>query len=1683
MPRLSVSQLTELRAYADASDRVGYYTYLEDHGFSYAGLALGVVEQDTVSGRFAVAFMTQRATELGITLTSDLIEAIGVDLMNADLDAREASGGEVLKYDVIWRYHTQTFEFHGLDADAWTANSLLQVSGELAFYAPSTARTITWTGLRDGGSFVQFVEAIDMLGAYPINAEAREWVGRVKQILSEKGDYILTGQEVDPLEKAAVELLKHIDGRIDAAIGQARFGNYCFPADTTILVSTTKTERIADLRVGDTVLAFDAAAEMGRGALVEKRVVRLYRNTTTEWLKLSWMENGEPRELVVTPGHRFLTETGAFEKIGDMLENGRARIVLASGVVVEATAEKIVYSQETAGLFERARTYGVSSGNAALAPVEQDAWQSYNFEVEDLHTYVAEGVRVHNDSQVYIDTAGAIGQAFGTQLGQMLTEGESQFVQLAAGTALGVVTRNLAEIIEDAGYHAFTGNQMNFGASLSQAVRQLDDIGVDFANAAIGTASSFLMAELGESLGLDGFGASLFNVSASAYTGSVLNQALSNIAAGRTILQGADFTNALSVLPGTVGTFFGSSLAQQVLPAETVAGTIGGSLGSVAGSALGSSFVGSVFGSATSVLGNFLLPGIGSFFGSIIGTFLGDLFADEPDPHAAIDLFMRTGLSADRGGLLEVVAQWKSVDGFPHDATTAWAEAVHNLSLEYVRTVGGFDYANAKVSGLEISQEAIDQFGLSPNELVRVLQQMNITVDGSDNLHYFVNGIEVGSAERMVDGAIAGFIKDAQVIGGDLLLQRAAANSAASDTATLSGDMAVAEQYAKYLNSRDAINALIVAQPDSVFAASWAITLAQANDLGLSRTNVTDFHGGLGGFLASLAHAGVSVTPDDVSIWRDNATGMAKIDIRVDADFQMPGIVDVFADTVQVVDENGGRVLRLGFWNAMSGVGYNDVTGQQWVNGVAEITGQTAGRDLWIAGDNANHRFVDSGTRYIGVGDAEIISSDDILVGGAGADQLDGAEGWDWIVGGGGNDVLNGGSEADTLLGGDGNDILNGGFDLDYLEGGAGADILNGGDYGLDWDTAGYAGSNAAVNINLSAHTAYGGHADGDQLNGILNLVGSDYDDHLTGNEYRNVLEGGAGADVLDGGWNTASDIYDFASYFRSSEGVTASLADRSVNTGDAAGDVYINIRALEGSAFGDILIGDANDNPLWGHGGDDVLIVGEGADLAYGGFGFDVMSYRTLNYGIVLNLQDWNSSSAVVVDDGALGVEAFEGTGFNDTLIGRNTSAEPSGASENDVLYGLAGNDALLGNAGSDLLDGGKGNDMLYGGANDDNLYGGFGNDHVFGEDGNDRIFVEAEDGADEIDGGGGSDHLYLSRAGYDVAFTFSLANPSVKQYLADGTTIVNIESLEYHGGNLVDTVEGGTGDDTIYGYGADDILKGASGNDGLYGGAGNDRLYGGSGNDWLDGGASANGGWNDLYGEDGDDTYNIASWTGNTYIDEQGHSGNDRVLFRDLELWAISVEWDAGYTHLEVSDGTGSMTHIHSPSAFESFAFERADRVFGGLLAGGPGASNDVFHGGGSDDLAYGGDGNDEIYGQAGDDLIVSDGGNDGLYGGAGNDRLYGGSGNDWLDGGSGDDVFVFEESFGQDRIGSFEYSRDHIDLSSVGAISDWNDLLDHHLYEVDGNAVIDDGAGNTITFDGLHKAALTDSDFIFA
>jgi len=357
-------------------------------------------------------------------------------------------------------------------------------------------------------------------------------------------------------------------------------------------------------------------------------------------------------------------------------------------------------------------------------------------------------------------------------------------------------------------------------------------------------------------------------------------------------------------------------------------------------------------------------------------------------------------------------------------------------------------------------------------------------------------------------------------------------------------------------------------------------------------------------------------------------------------------------------------------------------------------------------------------------------AGDDTLAGGSGGDTLDGGDGsdtasyegsWSGVSvnlstgqGSGGHaqgDALSNienveGSDFDDALTGDaGVNTLSGGDGDDVLAGGAGGDRLIG---GLGSDTAGYQDSDSAVTIDLQADTAAGGHATGDDLDGIENLIGSDHADTLTGDGNDNVLTGGAGGDTLTGGLGS-----DTVSYSGSDAGVTVDLLSDTATGGHASGDDLDGIENLTGSGHDDTLTGD---------GGDNILAGGAGNDVLTGGAGIDAADYQ-------------DSQGAVTVDlsqtDGSGNVTASVGSDEQDVL---NGIEDVIGSAYGDLLTGDDGVNVLDGGSGSDTLTGGAGGDILSGGSGD------YGDYTITGDDTSatvtDTNAADGDDGADSLDG-----------------------------------------------------------------------------------------------------------------------------------------------------------------------------------------------------------------------------------------------------------------------------------------------------------------------------------------------------------
>ena len=67
---------------------------------------------------------------------------------------------------------------------------------------------------------------------------------------------------------------------------------------------------------------------------------------------------------------------------------GQIELVHKDGAIITAYAQMIAYNEETKSQFEQCSHVQTRTlGNLAMQEASPTGWQTYNFEVEDLHLY------------------------------------------------------------------------------------------------------------------------------------------------------------------------------------------------------------------------------------------------------------------------------------------------------------------------------------------------------------------------------------------------------------------------------------------------------------------------------------------------------------------------------------------------------------------------------------------------------------------------------------------------------------------------------------------------------------------------------------------------------------------------------------------------------------------------------------------------------------------------------------------------------------------------------------------------------------------------------------------------------------------------------------------------------------------------------------------------------------------------------------------------------------------------------------------------------------------------------------------------------------------------------------------------------------------------------------------------
>lgn len=1190
----------------------------------------------------------------------------------------------------------------------------------------------------------------------------------------------------------------------------------------------------------------------------------------------------------------------------------------------------------------------ISVAGDVTAGIDVATGQTYDFE---------QALSKYHISLAQNSASAQIGGLIGSSLGGVFAKGNE---------AKGIVYSSvLGEIGERLGA-SLVANQYGETVVSAATVGGLEvfghDVAIRAAQATVGSISSWLSMELGEALGLKGFGAELFTTGASSVTNQVLSN-LANVSVGPAkIFNGLNPEAVVSEEPVTsinwnllgnaVGSFLGAKLGAMVVSPQTQAGvalsSVGaavggfalgvGASGSAASIAVGTYISGLLGGSAIggSSVGawmafNVITPGIGVFIGFVLGALIGNLFGKKKPkiPSASAETVLQIPYARYELGTITVTNNGN------RDLVTSMATTARD-TLNGLIAMVAYTNSTANVSNLN-GATTTQAYGHTANQI-----------------YVKINGVQTNfaSADQAVEFGTLAAIRNTKIVGGDIFAKRVIARSPAADLTSLTGDLQIASDYRFYASNRDLVNSFITgayatltqweqdfyghpphklvidklqahgvtalttdelslyntykptidkilgALGNQVLANPWIITLQRVSELGLDKWTPSDFYGGLQGFLSNFDPTGNGVTFETANFQWNGTFFDVSVAGGTEGLFSILPQASTDGRTVTI---NGLDKIAYTWVNAGAATSGNDYMEYRWSSAGVTLDDNHS-EQRWVP---PNYHIESDEGHYETI---TVSGGDDIFIGSQYNDALDGRSGWDWLDGQGGNDVLSGGAQNDVLLGGSGTDRMYGGDGDDYMAGGDGDDRFN------DWNDP----------MNNAANGFLWGGAGNDTLvggGGMDDAYGETGDDIFIVDQ-----DGGAVWDWFEGG-----DGSDTASFERFTVGVTADMRGQNVIYGDG----WSSIENITGSNLDDWFAGDTGANILKGgagadrlHGwdGDDILEGGAGADWLDGGAGWDTLSYAGSSAGVYIDLTTG---------------EAFFGDAEGDTwtnilgVRGSQLADQLKGDQWGDILEGLGGDDWLVATPGGGLFDGGDGKDFA--------------------------DFSEATAAVT----------LYL---GFYTSTGQSSGSGSAGW--ANGMTFTSIEGVV--GTAYADTLSAGDGDQTF---------------------------VGGAGNDYLAGGAGA-------------DTYVFGRGDGFDIIDEDNTGWNVLSIGEGVTFDNLWIETLGTPTWLTVgirgtSDSIRTINNftVTANNKLKSIDMNGAGRLDIGLVTHAMAGedNDDVLYGAaGRGDLIFGNNGNDVIYG-------VQTG-----YTDQTGDIIVGGLGNDTINTSGGDDQFAYDRA-GKDINGN--------------------------------------------------------------
>ena len=1420
------------------------------------------------------------------------------------------------------------------------------------------------------------------------------------------GSYALAGSAAN--ENAESYYLEGIDDFV------ARYAD-CFAAGSLVKMSDGRLKPIENIVIGESVAAYDPSGRECAG-----EVVRLFIRPAQKFVEL---DDG----LVTTPEHPFLTEDGVYLAIEEAALRGK-RVLRDDGTKKEVT----------------------------LRPVDLEALPDknrYNFEVKTHNNYVVNGYRVHNESawdfipfgaklikspltsedggtiwfyrdpktgeevrlywedtdgdgntdlaikrneddRVEIERAdtensagfdyGALGRLFGTVLGNLIGS-DALIINGVQGVVLTAIGLNFGQALTVA-----TGGSLQSvskewvskdGVSVLMDVQAevWADFGADLSNlgqgVGVGLFSSYLTGELLEALGVEGLvaeagqavGSALFSEVISNVTGigDGISGIFNNFGNGEKLANVGEALKAAD-LGGIAKTafvaFVGQKLSSLIVEPKNKFAAILSSFGASIGASL---------------------PGpaglVASFVLSTIGTLFGNLFGSRKPKIPTADA--ETVLSFNTG--YYEVGNVTAQNGGSEDLVTDMAIAARDSLNALVALVTN----GAKIAGNANVSSPTQIYGHTGSQLWLKLGSTSASKRNFD------------SADDAVDYGVLWAIDRTKIVGGNIFMKRAIANSKAVSLMGLAGDMKIAEDYSLYLQNKPLVNASIAAPYESLsegdkefynsnnakisrvmasdslalssadqtwyndyqtqvdriiadlsvsqFAAGWIITLQRAAELGLNEASHSDFHGGLGGLMDSLAiQSGREVRLEDTRLSLDGNT------LNVDFGAVLSADANLLA---------GGDLSR-GADVLIDGSDYG---------GGAEAAMQS------LSADGPALVLRDTGYTTFSNGNM--------------------AAGFRWI-------------------------------DLGAADGGTRLAISDNEHFAVNVETKQLGSNKNRLQMNVRFRDASGA---------------------ILANNYRTV--GGNGA------WRSLS--FNGAAPAGAATVEVTLMGYIALNGNTPPGGFEMAVRNLQfhrsSSAFSAVPDWTAPAHERFAL--EDVFAKAGRTKMTNAGLnssGHDIYLHTGSSAAVIndwrqestiqtyWNGQEWDIHEVTVTHTG--GDDIFVGGAGNDTIKGQAGHDWLAGGAGEDVIHGGAGDDVILGGDGSDKLYGEGGDDYIEVGGGRDyhknvngtwtpfGAWGGNGNDtlvqnrqtYLFGQNDDDTfILQEGNQPWSRFHGGNGSDTLSFERFSTGVTLNLAAApnNTNGAGWLSFNSDqhFYSMENLK--GSNFADALTGNGAANILTGLGGDDALNGGGGNDTLEGGAGADTLNGGAGSDAARYKSSRGAVWVDLnagefFGADasGDTLNNIENITVSDF--------DDTIFGKDGQ--AGTFQGERGDDWFVASTGGD---YVNGGDGFDTVDYADAASGVTVHLASGAGygaASGDWY---------------------ASIEHVVGSAHADTITGSAGDEYLQGGEGDDVVDGGAGMDTYIFHRGDGRDTIVEAD-SGSGFDTLVLGDGFTWNDVIWH-------------------------------------